>query len=192
MPKVFPVNPNYRTVVRGLLRMHKLAAQGKFESPEADALRDAMDAPWVGLSGAERQRLRGLSMDLNELSEVAAACGAQQINSQAQGKLVEADEALQRGEWDESLDLLRQWGRDVPAAQISYLRGTIWKLAGDFETAAVFFEHASRLEPENDNYRADFLDSLKRVGLPEVAIRADEMLQNDDERPSADVVHAVD
>ena len=76
------------------------------------------------------------------------------VNPQAQAKLVEASEARQRGEWDLALDTLRLFGKSIAPAVLSYLRGAIWSEAGDPETAAIFFQHAARLDPNNGVYRA--------------------------------------
>ena len=153
MAKPFPATPNYLTVIRGLLRMHRLAADGQFESAEADAVRDAMDAPWEGLSAVERKRIEGLSVDLNAISEKVAAAAPREPNPQSQEKLFDVYEARERGDWDRALELLRRWGTYAPPAFASYLRGTIWNAAGDVATAAVFFEHATQLEPDNGTFR---------------------------------------
>ena len=82
------------------------------------------------------------------------------MNPQAQGKLGEAYEARERGEWDRALELLRRWGKYVPAPLLSYLRATIWEAAGERPVAAIFFEHACRLDPQNENFQAMFLNVL--------------------------------
>ena len=169
MPQPFPVNPNYLTVICGLLEMHRLSAQDLFESPQADAVRDAMDVPWQGLSAIERKRLAGLSEDLNAMSETTSAPAPQELNHDTQAKLVQVYEARKRGEWDKALELLRQWGKDAPLALASYVRGTIWRAAGDMNTAIVFFEHASRLEPENCFFRG--LQDLPKPADPVEASR---------------------
>lgn len=63
----FSASPHYRKVIRGLFEMYRLAKEGRFESAEADALRDAMDEPWGMLNEAERQRARELSTALNAI-----------------------------------------------------------------------------------------------------------------------------
>src|SRR5438552_1041217 len=131
MPQPFPDNPNYRTVIRGLLQIHRLTLAGRFESPEADAIRDAMDAPWEGLSDVERKRIGGLSEDLNTIADTPANLAPPQINPQAQSKLAQAYEFRQSGEWDKALDLLRRWGRYVLPSLASYVRGSVWLAAGD-------------------------------------------------------------
>jgi hypothetical protein len=156
--KPLTMNPNYRAVVRATRELHELIAAGKDDSPEADALRDAADGPWEGLSEVERQRVGNLSEDLYSLVEPPPA--TQPMNPEAQAKLSEVLGARQRGEWDRALDLLRQWRAYIDPAQVSYLRGSIWLEAGDPETAALFFEHAHKLEPSDGNYHAMFLHAL--------------------------------
>jgi tetratricopeptide (TPR) repeat protein len=192
MPDPLSNSPDFLAVRRGLLRMHQLAAKGLFESAEAEALRDAMDAPWEGLTAGERDRLTGLSADLNAISEILAERPAAEANPQAQGKLVEAYEARERGEWDRSLALLRRWDKYVPSALASYLRGSIWRAAGDAGVAAVFFDHASRLDPGNGNYEAVLLHVLKAVDLEKATERAEDVLAHSEDRTPAAVVHALE
>ena len=192
MPEPFPTSSSYVAVVRGLLRMHRLAVAGLFESEEADALREAMDEPWQGLSAVERARVAGLSADLNALEGLASERTPAAMNPRAQGKLVEVDEARQRGEWDRALGLLRRWDGDVSGAVASYLRGTIWQHAGDPAVAAVFFAHASRLDPENGNYQAVLLRALKMADPPEALRCAEQVLAESEARAPAAVVFALE
>lgn len=60
---------SYLTVMHGLFEMYRLAKEGKFESPEADAIRDAMDGPWALLTELERKRAREVSEALNAIIE---------------------------------------------------------------------------------------------------------------------------
>jgi hypothetical protein len=59
------MNFNYDACLHGIRAIHQLAIEGRDESPEADAIRDATDAPWLALSEAERARLRRFSEDLH-------------------------------------------------------------------------------------------------------------------------------
>jgi hypothetical protein len=68
----FSTNPHYRIVIHGLFEMYRLAKEGKFDSPEADAIRDAMDEPWELLTEAERQRAGELSAELNAIIDAPA------------------------------------------------------------------------------------------------------------------------
>jgi tetratricopeptide (TPR) repeat protein len=150
-----------------------------------------MNEPWKGLSKLERERVSGLSKDLYEISDRPVQ-GPEPMNPQAQGKLSEAYEARERGEWDRALELLRQSGNYVPAPLISYLRGTIWRAAGDAATAAVFFEHASQLDPNNENFQAVLLHTLKTAVPQDAAARAEVVLKNSEARAPAVVVYAAD
>jgi len=159
-PQPFPSSPSYQAVVRALLRMHRLTLEGKDESDEADALRDSMDGPWEGLSEVERERVTGLSKDLYEISDNPGRA-PEPTGPEAEGKLNEAYEAHERGEWDRALELLRPLGKYFPAQFISYLRGTVWRAAGDAATAAVFFGHASPPDADNENFLPVLLDAME-------------------------------
>jgi hypothetical protein len=60
----------YEPYVRFILRMYRLTKDGKFESAEADAAREEIEGVWNTLSEVEKQRLRGLSLDLKHMPEV--------------------------------------------------------------------------------------------------------------------------
>lgn len=176
----FPTNPSYQAVVRSLLRMHQSTVDGKDESEEADVWRESMNEPWEALSKTERERVTGLSKDLYEISDPADR-NSEPMNPQAQRKL-NVYEARERGEWDRALDLLRGWGKSIAAPLVSCLRGFIWRAAGDADTAAVFFEHASRRELDNEKFQAVLLDILKTANPTETSVRAEAILPADFER----------
>jgi tetratricopeptide (TPR) repeat protein len=154
MQKPFPENSNYRSEIRALLRLHRLWVEGKGESPEADAVRDATDGHWELLSEVERKRVRGLSEDLNSIEDQESYQRAAERNPHVRTKLAEVYEARQRGDWDRALALLRTLEKEAPPALVSYLRGSIWLEAGDPEVAVTFIAHATRLEPDNTSYHA--------------------------------------
>jgi hypothetical protein len=149
------LSPNYLAVARGIRALHVLALDGRDDSPEAEAIRDESDGPWEALSETERRRISGLSEDLYAVSEPARE--AEEMNPQAQEKLVEAVTAREHGEWDRALELLRRWSKHVSPPLLSYLRGLVWLEVGDPETAALFFGHANHLEPQNGSYLAFYL-----------------------------------
>src|SRR4051812_43170254 len=98
-------SPNYRAFVRGIRELHRLTVSGQEESPEGDAVRDAMDRPWEGLSDVERKRAQWLSEDLYSTSEPAPD-GQREWNALAEAGLNETHEAREGGEWDRALELL--------------------------------------------------------------------------------------
>jgi tetratricopeptide (TPR) repeat protein len=187
----FAMSPHYLAVVHGARELHRLTLVAQDESPEADAIRDAIDGPWEALTEVERERVSGLSEDLYSISDPSEP-GPQAMNPQAQARLIDALEAFGQGEWDRALGLLRRWGKHVSHALVSYLRGEIWLEAGDPETAVLFCEHAANLVPESGNYLDRFLHVLKVVDPAKARQRAEEILRNADNFPPVAVVQAVD
>jgi hypothetical protein len=146
-------NPAYVAMVRGVRDLHRLTASGAADdSPEADAIRDATDGPWEALSEVERQRVRYLSEDLVSLTEPSSA--QQPMTANVRSEMVEVAEARNRGDWDTALGLLRRNAAYLAPAELSYLRGVIWMEAGDPETAALFLDHAIKLEPDSQVFLA--------------------------------------
>ena len=183
------MNPNYRAYVRGVRELHHLSVDGNEDSPEADAIRDATDGPWEALSEVERERAGNLSEDLYALVEPPPA--GQPMNPQAQAKLNEAFEATQRGEWDRALELLRRWGAFISPDVVSFLRGKIWLDAGDPETAVLFLEHASRLQPDNGQYLAIYLYALERANPRAAEALARQVLQDQAKTSPVAVIRAA-
>lgn len=182
-------NPNYGQVLRGYLRLHQLEVEGRDESVDADSVRDSLDVPWRALSADERERVQGLSTDLFSISKPPA--GLEEYSPQAQENLLAAVEAKQRGEWTRALSLLRQWGKHITPVLLSYMRGRIWVDAGYPEVGAVFYGHATHLEPDNANYTALFLHSLAKHDQQRALTMANKILEASGELSLALVVHAV-
>ncbi|MHC5539475.1 hypothetical protein ACYOEI_14755 [Singulisphaera rosea] len=185
------MSPNYLAVLRGVRDLHRLTINGQEESPEADTIRDATDAPWEGLTEAERKRLSGLSEDLYSVSDPADAT-PRPLNPQAQAKLTDAFIARESGQWDRALDLLRRWGNYIPPALLSFLRGSIWLEAGDPATAALFYGHAADLEPDNGNYLALALHTIDLAGSGEAIPQAESVLDHDEAFAPVAVVRACE
>jgi tetratricopeptide (TPR) repeat protein len=157
---LFLDNPSFRQVAKGLVELHGLIKKGKDDSPEAESVRDALDAPLAALSENERKQAQWLSEDLYAVSEPSEADVQKEMNAQAQQMLYEALEARHRGEWDQSLKLLRRWRDYISPTLLSFLRGSIWLEAGHPDIAVVFYRHASEREPANANYRSIYLHVL--------------------------------
>jgi tetratricopeptide (TPR) repeat protein len=171
--------------------MHRYTVAGEDESEDADALRDSMEEPWGRLSAVERQRITGLSKDLYDVSGQPPEPAAP-MNPQAQGKLAEAYEARERGEWDRALELLRRWGKFVPPPLLSYLRAGIWEDAGDKQVAVVFFEHACRLDPVNENFQARYLNALKWTDSAQARAIAEPILNESEKHIPNLVIQAAE
>lgn len=157
---------SFKLVAKGLVALHRLGKEGNDDSPQAESIRDAMDASWNALSKIEAERAQWLSEDLYSVSEPSEATTQKEVSAQAQQQLNEALEARQSREWDRSLDLLRQWKEYILPAQLSYIRGSIWQQAGNADVAAMFYEHASESDPTNANYRAIYMHALAESDAP--------------------------
>jgi len=151
---------SFKLVAKGLLALHQMGKNEKDDSPEAESVRDAMDAPWNALNKPEVERAQWLSEDLYSVSEPPTASTQKGWNPQAQQQLIEAVEARQRREWDRALALLRRCSEYISPIHLSYLRGSIWQEAGYPAVAAAFLRHASESDPANANYRALYMVAL--------------------------------
>src|SRR5437588_5780470 len=100
---------SFKLVAQGLIALHRLIKEGKDDSPEAESIRDALDAPLKALNRIDKERARSLSEDLYSVSEPPALATQKEMNPQAQQQFNEAIEARQRREWDRALALLRRW-----------------------------------------------------------------------------------
>ncbi len=63
------MSPSFRAVLIGLFALHRLDVRGQHDSPEADAIRDDMDAPWQARTEDEKQRWRRISTDLYAITD---------------------------------------------------------------------------------------------------------------------------
>ncbi len=63
--------------------------------------------------------------------------------------------------------------------------------AGDPHTAVLFYENAWKLQPDNGNYLAIFLDALEKVDLPAARQQGGEVLRDPEKFPAPAVVHAA-
>src|SRR6266702_1413070 len=186
----FPMSPSFMAAARAVRDLHRLTMAGQDESPEADAIRDVSDSSWHALAEAEQKRIAGLSEDLYSISDPPTGCNGA-MNPQAQARLNDAYEARQRGDWDRALELLRRWGKHLSPALVSFLRGAIWREAGDPETAVLFFQHAAGLEPHNGKFLMDFLTALDAADPTEARRRADEIVAEPEHYPPAAVVRST-
>jgi tetratricopeptide (TPR) repeat protein len=189
-PKPLTMSAGYRAMAHGIRELHRLLAEGKDDSPEAEAVRDATDGPWQTLSEVERDRVRGLSEDLYSLVE--APTTPLPATAEAQAALNDAFEARQRGDWDRALSRIRSCATYFAPDLVSFFRGRTWLDAGDAETAALFLEHASRLRPDNGDYLAVFLYVLEKVNPAAAQVRAEQILQDAEGVSPPVVVRAAD
>jgi hypothetical protein len=133
-----------RAYGRLLLRLHDLIAKGKGDDPEADAVRDDMDAPWHAMTEAEQERMGGLSEDLYALVESnprSVKMSAEERSNWGQ----EFGAAFESGDWDRVLLLLRRRPEDVPTDHVAFFQAECWEHLGCPEIALRFMRSATRL-----------------------------------------------
>ena len=182
---------SFKLVAKGLIALHRLIKDGKDDSPEAESVRDALDAPLKALNPSEKERAQWLSEDLYSVSEPPAATTQKEMNPQAQQQLIEADEARLRGDWDRALALLRRLREHISPALLSYMRATIWEETGYLGVAAVLFGHASESDPANPKYRALYLAALGESDPDAAGKLAREVLAHDEKYAPVVVAEAA-
>ena len=146
MPPVsFAVSPNYVKVAACTRELHRLGREGKNDSGEADVVRDEIDLVWHQLTDLERDRLEGLSVDLQSFKYPRQPLAS--VDPQAMQEVLEAVVLSHGGRPDEALAAIREHDDDVPLGSLSYARAVCWYNLGDRESAMVFVDNAVRLLP---------------------------------------------
>lgn len=184
-------SPSFQLVAKGLVALHRLIKAGKDDSSEAEAIRDAMDAPLKTLNRIEKERAQWLSEDLYSVSEPPATTTQKEMNAQAQQQFYEAIEARRGREWDRALTLLRRWREHTSPALLSLQRGLIWLEAGNPDVAIVFFRYASESDPSNAMYQASYLHALAESDPDAAAKLAEKVLADDNKYAPAVVARAA-
>lgn len=170
-------SPSVPTYARLLRRSHDLIAQDKGDSPEADALAERMDRPWLALSAQEQRRMRGLSADLHALRAGGPKRVEMSPDRVADWQQTARDTYARSelGDADALLDFLRQpIPSNLPRHVVPFLQAKGWEALGDLETALVFMREAERHEAEQ---RASVLSFLHRLGRAEDAALFGELHQ---------------
>jgi hypothetical protein len=135
-----------RAYARLLLLVHDLIANGQGDGPEADAVRDQMDAPWYAMTEAEQERVGGLSEDLHALAEHNPR--SLKMSPEERGNWgQEFGAAWEAGDWDRALMLLRRPPDDVPVDHVAFFQADCWEHLGCPEVALRFMRSATRLDP---------------------------------------------
>jgi hypothetical protein len=129
-----------------LQQLHALLAEDKGDSVEAEAIREAMDAPGMALDRQERERMNGLSEDLYALAE-GGARSVLMSPAEQQDWARNLQEAFHAKAWDRALELLRHSPLALPPGAVPLLQAKCWKHLGDTEVALRFQREAERIDP---------------------------------------------
>ena len=182
---------SFRLMAKGLVELHQLIQSGKDDSPDAEAIRDALDVPLRALSQPEKERSQWLSEDLYSVSEPPAPSDPKVTPRQAQQDYLDAYQARQSREWDRALTLLRRSGEYIAPSLLSHVRGEIWSAAGYPQVAAFFYEHASKCEPKNANYLSRYLKEVAEFDPSSAILHAQQVLDQFEDFDPLVVVEAV-
>jgi tetratricopeptide (TPR) repeat protein len=116
---------------------------------------------WIEIDDCQKQRLWGLSSDLNSLRDRETWVDSDwpAISRQQLARMLQ--EAFQQKDWDKLLEHLRRPPRFLPRSKVDYLRGRAWMEMKHPEVALLFFDNAARLDPENLSNRVLALECVK-------------------------------
>ena len=164
-----------REYARLLLKQHELDPRGGADSPELDAICEAMDVPWTRMDGRQRGRMRGLSEDLYALAD-----GRRGIPMSTEDRAAWAARGMaaqKAGDLDVYLDHLRQpYPEDFPAGVIPALQARFWDRLGLPEVALLFYQEAAKVLPIAKTMT---MDCLRRLGRIEEAMELAQRLLSD-------------
>jgi tetratricopeptide (TPR) repeat protein len=139
------------TYARLLRRLHEFIRKEQRETPEAEAIADGMDKPWLLLTQEERERVGGLAEDLYALAD-GNRKAIEMTPQETQVWQAEAKKLHQSMPFDLDADaalafLRKPHPSGLPAGVIPFLQGRSWERLGDHDTALVFFREAARQDP---------------------------------------------
>jgi tetratricopeptide (TPR) repeat protein len=142
-----------------LLRYHALDPRGQNESPELNAICDAMDSSWRRMDRTQRQRVEGLSIDLYALAD-----GRQGTNLGEEERRRWADEyrtAQLKGDPDLWLEHFRRpYPHDFASGVVLIFQARLWDELGLPEVSVLFYEEAAKVLPAA---RAMAMDCYRRL-----------------------------
>jgi tetratricopeptide (TPR) repeat protein len=168
---------SYQEFTQLLRELHLVMSRGDAESPEADAIREAMDGPWYGMTAEEQQRARGMSADLYTLESDSPIVHPNQSGIYDTALASEIRNAKDNADFDQVLHLLRDHPEKISADRAAMLRALSYERLGDIATSILFFEGAARISQEDgDSYSVFLLIKLLERGHLEDSRRwADEL-----------------
>lgn len=176
-----------REYARLLLKQHELDPRGDADSPEIDAICEAMDVSWTRMDGRQRGRMRGLSEDLYALAD-----GRRGIPMSTEDRAAWAARgmaALQTGDLDVYLDHLRQpYPEDFPSGVIPALQAHSWDRLGLPAVALLFYQEAAKVLPMAKTMT---MDCLRRLGRIKEAMELAQRLLSDPQSRRWDVYLAA-
>jgi len=187
---MYSPNGHYRHYIRDTLQLFAFLDEGKFNSDEAERLRDAMEEPWLQLDKTEKTRLRGLVEDLNYIREERRPT----FPAEAGRSILKfASELRDVGHIDEALKVVRTFQAETCQPILSYFRGRAWLALGENDVALEFLKDAIKLDKDDQFRLLDmYMQVLRMVDLKAAVALADKVLSAPDTQPASRVAFAVE
>ena len=187
---------SYRSYLRNVLKLYVYKDAGRFDTDEADIVRDEMVEQWYTLSQPERKRMDGLVMDLNELRISRGKTWWKSLSEkkkqEGRVRIREVSELKEAGRFDEALEYLRKWKDIIVPQFVWHFRGSCWNFMGIPEVAVEFYGEAARIDPHNEKFKGVYLMTLKKTNFQEAKKIASEVMANPETHDLTLVVYAAD
>ena len=133
-----------------LMRLNELIEAGQDEDAEGDAVRDEMDMHWYRMDDRQRQRMRHLSVDLQQLSEVHGKPDQTEAVDQEWANELQLARKLSGNEGaDRILALLRDQRAGRPSGNFFFIQARQYERLGMPEVARAFYDAAEARSVDN-------------------------------------------
>lgn len=187
---------SYSMWLKRILDLHVAQSWDAASTGVHEREEDELNDLWTEIDDQQKERLWGLSSDLNSLRDRETWVESDWPPMTKEELARAQSDAFHCKRWDEFLQHLRRPPRFLPRNIVDYLRGRAWMEMGHPEVALLFFDNAKRLNPENANYCVLALECLKAMqDWPEVLNRCQAYLRDSAASARllfivADVLHA--
>ena len=162
-----------------LLELNSLIAAGKGDDEGADHLRDRMDIFWNRMNSEQQQRVRWLTVDLDDLNSGAGtgAASSMSTGNQWRESFLLVWQSKRANKFDLALELLRLPSASLPhIGGIAFMKGRAWEAAGFPEAALPFFRFAQQVNP--NHYSGIYADYLYKLGRRDESTKMAEYVLN--------------
>ena len=149
-------SPAVNAYAAGLAKLHDLELAGRFESQEAEAVRDEMDLPWRYLNAREHNLVDKLAASLNRLLEPKSG----RPDTVAASLIDSLLEKLSKCDLNTILDDIDNLDSQLPEAMGACLRGLSWREWNVPEAALPFFRFAYSKRPDSQSYLLQLISAL--------------------------------
>lgn len=174
----------YRMWLSRIVDIHLRQTWDQKQTPGEEEEEEWFNDHWAELSETRRQRIWGLSADLESLSDCETWVESDWPAMTEADLAREQRDAFVQKDWDRLLESLRRPPRFRSRQDTDYARGRAWQELGHPEVAVLFFDNAARLDPNNPTYPALALECL--MAIPDL----DEALKRVERYRQVETIHS--